>query len=242
MRNFGVGADKVAVIPRTSTMARAEVRSERASELAAQARLPVEFMYYPAMTFPHKNHLRLLEAMARLKQQGVRVNLVCTGREFAPFHPKVMAAVKDLGLQDQVRMLGRVSDELLTVCYERCRFVVFPSLLEGHSQSLLEALYHRAPIVAAKQSSIPETIGAAGLLFDALDVGSIGDAIGAAWTKPALLAELKEGARLSFERYSWPRALLTLTACYKRAAGRKLEKAEADALDVALLENAPDFA
>ncbi len=242
MRHFGVPAEKVAVIPRSSTMARAEIGAEQAAKLAAEAKLPAEFIYYPAMTFPHKNHLRLLEAMAVLRDRsGLRINLVCTGRPYKPFHPTIVAAIKERGLQDRVHLLGKVSEELLAVCYQRCKFLVFPSLLEGHSQSLLEALYHRKPIVAAEQSSIPETIGAAGHLFDALDVGSIADALERAWTDPSLLTALRENARFSFERYRWDRALLTLTACYKQAARRQLSEEEREALGVALLEHPPEL-
>lgn len=240
MHHFKVPKEKVAVIPRSSTMGRAELRPAEAERLAAEAKLPNEFMYYPAMTFPHKNHLRLLEAMARLRdRRGLSVNLVCTGRPYKPFHPTIVAAIKQHELQGQVQFLGRISEELLAVCYQRCKFIVFPSLLEGHSQSLLEALYHRKPIVAAKQSSVPETIGSAGYLFDAQNVDSIVEALGRAWTDPALLAELHDNARFSFERYGWDRALVTLTACYKHAAGRGLTSEERVALDRARLEEMP---
>ncbi len=240
MRWYGVGADKVAVIPRSSTMARAEVTPARTAEVAAEARLPERFMLYPAMSFPHKNHLRLLEAMARLRDRGgPRLNLVCTGRAYAPFQPELDAAVARLGLTDQVRFLGVVSDELLAVCYDRARFIVFPSLLEGHSQSLLEALWRRRPIVAARQSSVPETVGKAGLLFDGLDVEDITAALDRAWDDDALMAALSAASEGSFGRYRWDRALLTLGACYKAAAGRTLSQAEHAALGRALLPDAP---
>jgi glycosyltransferase involved in cell wall biosynthesis len=240
MRWYGVGADRVAVIPRSSAMARAEVPPEQDAEIAAETGLPERFMLYPAMTFPHKNHLLLFEAMARLRdRRGLRLQLVCTGRAYAPHHPAMIEGLRRLGLEDQVRFLGVVSDEALSVCYRRARFVVFPSLLEGHSQSLLEALWRRRPIVAASQSSIPETVGEAGLLFDALDVGAIADAIERAWTDDDLMEELSRGAGPSMERYSWARALTTLAACYKAAAGRELSAEERAALERALLEDRP---
>ncbi len=221
-------------------MGRADVTPEREAVAAAEASLPERFMLYPAMTFPHKNHLRLFEAMARLRDRaGLKLQLVCTGRAYAPFHPELKDAVKRLGLADQVRFLGVVSDELLAVCYRRARFVVFPSLLEGHSQSLLEALWRRRPVVGASQSSIPETVGDAGLLFDGLDVEAMAGALQRAWTDDGLLAALAAGAEGGFDRYRWDRALLTLTACYKAAAGRALSPAEGGALGRALLPARP---
>ncbi len=240
MRCYGVGADKVAVIPRSSTMARAELSAEREAAEAAGAGLPDRFMFYPAMTFPHKNHLRLLEAIALLRdRQGLKLQLVCTGRAYAPFHPQIEAAVARLSLRDQVRFLGVVSDDLLATCFRRCRFIVFPSLLEGHSQSLLEALWHHRPIVAAHQSSIPETVGRAGLLFDGLDVDEMAEALARVWTDDGLMASLGQATQGSFDRYRWDRALVTLTACYKAAAGRGLRADERAALDRALLPAKP---
>ena len=240
MRCYGVGADRVAVIPRSSTMVRVQPSASRQATVAAEAGLPERVMLYPAMTFPHKNHLRLLEAMARLRDRdGVALTLVCTGRAYGPFHPTLEQAVERLALGDQVRFLGVVSDELLAVCYDQARFVVFPSLLEGHSQSLLEALWRRRPIVAARQSSIPETVGEAGVLFDGLDVEEMASVLGRAWTDDALLAGLEGQAEGVQERYRWDRALLALTACYKAAAGRPLSTPERTALDRALSPTRP---
>lgn len=240
MRWHRVPASKVAVIPRSSTMARAEVSPEREAELAAEAGLPERFMLYPAMTFPHKNHLRLFEAMARLRDRdGTVLQLICTGRAYGPFHPELTRTIQRLGLTDQVRFLGVVSAELLAVCYRRARFIVFPSLLEGHSQSLLEALWHGRPIVGASQSSIPETVGQAGLLFDGLDVEAMAAALARAWSDDGLIAALSARTVGSFDRYRWDRAIVTLTACYKAAAGRALSAAEQAALDRALLPEKP---
>ena len=241
MRWYGVGAGQVAVIPRTSAMGRAEVSAEEEQRLAAEAGLLGPFMFYPAMTFPHKNHLRLFEAMARLRDQnGLKLQLVCTGRAYGPFHPELVAAVERMGLKDHVRFLGVVSDAQLAVCYRRARFIVFPSLLEGHSQSLLEALWHGRAIVAAGQSSIPETIGGAGLLFDGESVDEMVVALERAWRDDGLIAALEAKAPAASDHCRWDRAILALTACYKSAAGRRLGPAEHAALDRALLAERPE--
>ena len=241
MRCYGVGPRRVAVIPRSSAMGRAEVLADEEQRLAVEAGLTGPFMFYPAMTFPHKNHLRLFEAMARLRdEQGLEMQLVCTGRAYGPFHPQLTSAVERLGLGGQVRFLGVVSDALLAVCYRRARFVVFPSLLEGHSQSLLEALWQGRAIVAARQSSIPETIGGAGLLFEGESTDEMASALARAWRDDGLIAALEARAPAASEHCRWDRAILTLTACYKSAAGRALGSAEQAALDRALQAQRPE--
>jgi glycosyltransferase involved in cell wall biosynthesis len=173
-------------------------------------------------------------------RKGIKIFLVCTGRPYKPFHPKLLEAVQAYGLQKQVMFLGSVSPELLATCYKRAHFIVFPSLLEGLSQSLLESLYHFKAIVAAKQSSIPETIGDAGLLFDALNVDEIADVLERAWLDTGLLKALRAKTRANLARYKWDRALIALTACYKYAAGWTLTANEREALDRALLEYSPE--
>lgn len=243
MKHFGVPAGRIAVVPRSSTMARADLSPKELLHHTRKMGLDEPFMYYPAMTFPHKNHLRLLEAMALLRdRRGLRLKLVCTGRAYKPFQPTLVEAVRRLGLEADVRFLGKVSEAQLAACYRASRFIVFPSLLEGHSQSLLESLFHGKPIVAARQSSVPETIGRAGLLFDALDVEAIADALERAWSDDALLDDIRSRIANSFDRYDWGRARLTLTACYKSAAGRSLSAEERGLLDRALLEYEPDDA
>ena len=37
------------------------------------------FVFYPANFWKHKNHVRLIDAMARVRASGHNVRLVCTG-------------------------------------------------------------------------------------------------------------------------------------------------------------------
>ena len=231
IEKFNVPPHKVAAIPRSSVHARLELDVSVQNHIAARLRLPQRFAYYPAMTFPHKNHLRLFQAIAILRERhGLKLNLVCTGRPFARHHPVLLEEITRLGLQDQVMLLGRVTEEELVVAFQRAEMIVFPSLFEGLSQSLLESLALGKPIVAANQSSIPETVGDAALLFDGLVVGSMVDALLRAMSRPDEMQSLVDKARRQMARYDWGAASVKLAACYKSAAGRPLSEAEAAAL------------
>ncbi len=220
---FGVPPERVAVIPRSSVRARTPLAAGRQGEILASLGLERPFMLYPAVTFPHKNHLRLLQALAALRDEGrLAADLVCTGRFHAPHQPRIEAEVTRLGLEPHARFPGSVSEEVLTALYHGARFVVFPSLFEGLSQSLLEAMANGVPIVGAEQSSIPETVGSAGLFFDGTDVRSIRDALRTAMWEPELLAGLRHRTGDEMKRFGWERAVPTFAACFKEAAGLPL--------------------
>jgi glycosyltransferase involved in cell wall biosynthesis len=67
------------------------------------------FALYPAMTWEHKNHLRLLEALARLRDRdGLKLPFVFTGNK-TDFWPCVEGRVDELGLGGQVSFFGSAS-------------------------------------------------------------------------------------------------------------------------------------
>ncbi len=73
---------------------------------AARAKygLPDAFAFYPAVTWRHKNHLRLLEALAVLRDRGLRVDLVCSGLK-NDFFRAIDARVGNRGVVLAARLL-----------------------------------------------------------------------------------------------------------------------------------------
>jgi glycosyltransferase involved in cell wall biosynthesis len=110
-----------------------------------------EFLFYPALGWPHKNHLRLFEAFAVLRSRHPGLELVLTGYD-APT-PKGVRA-------------GRVSPAELVKLYRSAAAVVFPSLYEGFGQPPLEAMACGCPVACSNAASLPEVVGDAARLFD----------------------------------------------------------------------------
>ena len=110
-----------------------------------------EFLFYPALGWPHKNHLRLFEAFTVLRSRHPGLELVLTGYD-APT-PKGVRA-------------GRVSPAELVKLYRSAAAVVFPSLYEGFGQPPLEAMACGCPVACSNAASLPEVVGDAARLFD----------------------------------------------------------------------------
>jgi glycosyltransferase involved in cell wall biosynthesis len=125
-----------------------------------------------------------------------------------------------------VLFVGPQPDDVLVSLLRRSQFVVFPSLFEGLSQALLEALQYGCAVLAADASSNAETVGQAGWLFDGLDVDAMARVLAEALDAPERLAELRRNAVHEFERYDWAIARRKLTAIYKHVAKHPLTGAE----------------
>ncbi|HEX7318035.1 MAG TPA: glycosyltransferase family 1 protein [Pyrinomonadaceae bacterium] len=182
------------------------------------------FVLYPAMTWEHKNHLRLLEALARLRDRnGLELRFVFTGYK-TDFWPRVEGRVSELGLAGQVDFLGMVAREELSALYRAARFVFVPTLFEAASAPLFEAWQHGAPVACSSVTSLPEQASGAALLFDPFDVEAIAHALARMTTDEGLRNELKHLGARRLNDFSLERTAKAYRAVYRRAAGLGLNE------------------
>lgn len=227
VKHFGIGPEKIHVIPLASaTELYGPISPESLPRIQRIHGLPETFAFYPAQTWAHKNHLRLLEALALLRDRhGLRVHLVCTGM-LNDFWPTVSRRIAELGLAGQVRFLGFVPATDLKALYRLAQFVVIPSLFEGWGFPLIEAFHEGAPVTSAATTSLLEYAADAALLFDATSVESIAAAVGRMATDPGFREELRRRGQDRKGAFSWGRTATAFRALYRKVAGLPLAEQE----------------
>ncbi|HZK80185.1 MAG TPA: glycosyltransferase family 1 protein, partial [Humisphaera sp.] len=133
-----------------------------------QAKIPSEkFLLYPANLWPHKNHVRLLQAFARLLESGQAARLVLTG------HPDGWEKLRDQFPGLPVTHLGFVREPMLQALMAKAQALAFFSLHEGFGIPLLEAFAVRTPVICSNTTSLPEVGGDAVLSCDPTDVDAM---------------------------------------------------------------------
>ncbi len=197
--------------------------------LRRELRLPARFFLYPAHTWPHKNHLRLLDAIALLKNDGVHTLFVFTGGK-TDLYPRVRAHITKLGLQDDVRHLGFVSPTTMYGLYKLSDGVVFPSLFEGWGLPVCESWFAGVPIACSTATSLPELAGDAALLFDPTDPSAIADAIRELWSNDDTRRSLVERGRLRSSLFTWEETARGMRAVYRSVAGAELDDQDRERL------------
>jgi len=213
-RFLRVPASRIVVItaPPISAVSQGDV-----SETALQATkialgLPNSYIFYPAQFFPHKNHLRLVEAFSLFSKRHPHCHLVLTGQEHLEYK-NVMARVQELSLAKSVTRLGYVETRYLAAIYKLATMIVVPTLFESVSIPIYEAFIVGTPVCASRVVALPEQVGDAAVLFDPTSVEDIARAIGDTFEDSALREQLVVRGRrriegLTMENYAKELAVL----------------------------------
>src|SRR5215813_3418155 len=97
---FKIPTNKIAVIPRDSAFPHEVTAPERRAAILHELGITPPFALYPAMTFAHKNHAKLFEAMALLRDRhGLSIKLVCSGRRVVENWPGIEEAMSRTGVR-----------------------------------------------------------------------------------------------------------------------------------------------
>ena len=125
--------------------------------------------------YPVKGHQYLLQAMPVVLQQYPGATLVLVGR--GDLEASLKEQAKQLGIEGQVRFLGMRQDipNLLAIM----SIFVMPSLSEGLSLALLEAMVAGRPVVATRVGGNAELVvnGETGILVESKDFEALAAAI-----------------------------------------------------------------
>jgi glycosyltransferase involved in cell wall biosynthesis len=201
---------------------------EQQAETRVRFDLPQGYIFYIGGFDVRKNVIGLLRAYAAAlpKMDQPRVLAIAgkppndKARLGSPaLFPDVYAEAQRLGLGDNVRWLGRVSDVDKAVLYAAAGLFVFPSLYEGFGLDPLEALACGTPLVCSNAASLPEVVGDAAILVDARDPANLSVAMLAVLNDEAKQAELRARGPKQAAHFTWERTARATVAGYRQALG-----------------------
>jgi glycosyltransferase involved in cell wall biosynthesis len=221
MESYGLAPKKVTVVPGGSVLREYPAPTPAdLDELRARLSLADSFLLYPAQTWPHKNHERLLEALAHIRaESGTTIPLVCPGKQTRDYRG-IHELVEELGLADSVSFPGFVSSLELRGLYELATALVFPSKFEGWGLPICEAFDSGLPVVSSTATGLPDVVGDAGLLFDPDDVAGMAAQLSRLWNEAGLRDDLRERGRSRAAELTFDRTARLFRAHYRQVGHR----------------------
>jgi len=168
---------------------------------------------------PRKNLVTLLEAYSLLLSRKISPLplLAVAGRE-GWLYEQIHARISELKLGDRVRLIGEVPGERLVKLYQGARIFALPSIYEGFGLPALEAMACGVPVVASTGGSLPEVVGAAGVLLDPHDVDGWAAALERLLLVPTEESRLRDAGPVQAAQFSWERAAAQTWSLYRKIA------------------------
>lgn len=175
---------------------------------------------------PRKNHKILLQSYARLKSLVKNpMPLVLAGGK-GWMMENFDETLQEMGLSEDVLLLGYVSDTELEWLYQNCFAFVYPSLFEGFGLPVLEAMSKGAPVITSNVSSIPEIVADAGVLIDPTDSDDLFHAMLKLVNGAVNRENLRKMAVDRAKMFSWTRAASSMLEIYQDLLDKKLSTTE----------------
>jgi len=131
-----------------------------------------------------KGHLTLIGAVQRLRDAGVRCEIVLAGD--GPMRPRIEAAIEHAGLQRIIKLTGAIDGDRISAEIQAARALVLPSFSENLPVVLMEAMALGRPVVSTDVAGIPELVrpGKTGWLVPARDEAALAQAMQEALAAP----------------------------------------------------------
>jgi glycosyltransferase involved in cell wall biosynthesis len=162
----------------------------------------------------------LISAFSLLREGNKKARLRVVGQ--GPRRRALRAQIHGLGLEGSVQLEGHLPEGEVVAAYQRATCVVSPSLYEGLSTVLLEAMASGAPVVATAVPGSVDAIesGVNGQLVPPRDDRALAGAVRAIIESPATAARLGRAARETVERrYTWDKVTSRYESAFDAATG-----------------------
>lgn len=172
---YQVASERIEILPfpTPSFALKHQDLSTNKGSLLEKYNLPLNYFFYPAQFWSHKNHFALLKALKVLNEQyHVDASVVLTGSNKGNAD-YVNSLIEELGLNNKVYTLGFVPQVDLAYLYKFALALVFPTHFGPDNLPPLEAFALGCPVIASDIPGASEQLGEAALLVKPNNINQI---------------------------------------------------------------------
>jgi glycosyltransferase involved in cell wall biosynthesis len=158
------------------------------------------YILHFASAVPRKNTRAVLEALAMLKAQGIKLPQVFLPGLVSHDDP-VQVWLRELSVEAVIA--GYLGEEELPLAYAGAGLLLYPTLWEGFGLPLLEGMAAGLPVVAVGKTSIPELAGDCARLLRDGTATEIADSVRRWVEDPSSGRELGKRAKERAKEFNW---------------------------------------
>lgn len=214
-RKVGVSEDKIEVIYEGVNFSEKLLKNDDVRDILIKFGIEKDrYFLFVGTIQPRKNLTRLIYAFKGFLNVIGNHQLVLAGSK-GWLSDEIFELPKQLGIERSVKFLGRVSDDELGALYQNATALTYPSLFEGFGLPILEAFYHRCPVITSNVSSMPEVAGGAAILVNPEKTEEIIDAMISITIDNNNKQKLVKDGKERLELFSWQKTASETLALFK---------------------------
>ncbi len=135
-----------------------------------------DYIFYPAMYFPHKNHKLILDSLKIINSKDLNLSAVFCGHDKG-YLQNLIDYSKKISINDKVKFLKFIPDEEIPYFYVNSIALVMPTLMGPNNIPPWEAFSLKVPVFYSKLDDISLVLKDAAYYFDPLDPKSLSTGI-----------------------------------------------------------------
>jgi len=219
IRDLGLAPDRVTSVPTGIDTVRFQPGDRLAARQALGLATDSRWIGIVATLRSWKGHLYLIDALARLGRDDVRLLIVGDG----PYREVISARIREVGLSNRVTLAGEQRNPELWL--RALDLFCLPSYAnEGVPQALMQAMLTGLPVISTPVGSIIEIIkdGLTGLIVPPQDAPALAECIARLLADRALAERLGVAARTeAVARFGFDRMISRMETLFQNAIAQQ---------------------
>jgi len=198
---WGVPEEKIRVVYNAPE----EIPSANLSKEEAQKEISIKgnLLLSIGRLSPWKGFLCLVEVVVGLIKENPNFKLLIIGEGEERKH--IEKKIKDLGLEDNVFLLGRIPHDKLAVYFKAADLFILNTGYEGFPHVILEAMDNGVPVITTKRGGNSEVVedGVNGILVEYNNKEEWKEAVLRLWRDKELQDKFINNSREKIRRFNW---------------------------------------
>lgn len=216
LRKIGVDENKILITP--SGIDERALKLADGSPFRSRYDISGKLILFMGRIHSIKGLDTLVLAMPMVLARFHDAKLVIAGPDQVGYKKTLIKIAEELGVKNSLLFLEPIEDfDRKMKAYAACDLFVLPSLFEGTSQAIFDAMSQGKPIVASRRGGIPSQItdGMEGLLIEPKDPDALADSIIRLLSDQKLAKRLGENARKKARLFTYDLLVKQIEGIYR---------------------------
>jgi len=215
---IGCPRNKIVIVPNGVDVEKYKKLSFDAKEMKEKHGFFGPLLLYVGRIDWSKGVESIVEALPLISKEFAGTKLLIVGPDYRNYAPNLLKLSQKLGVRDCMTLTGVIPEDQVRLYYSMSDAFILPSVYEGLSSSMLEAMASKVPVIALPTGGTRDVFvhGFNAVLIKEASPDEISNAVTALLNNPKLREKICGNAfSLVYRKYAWKAIVSKLESVYE---------------------------